>query len=292
MPSFETPEPIAVDIEIPAGTVHLIADDRQDTTVVVNPSNGSNKKDVEAAARTTVDMSAGRLTVDTPKPGGLTGRLRWSRYGSVNVTVELPRASSIEIEAGAADIRVDGPGQEIHVQNGIGKVHIDDSKTVDIANGAGDMSLGRVGGRAAVTSAGDMRIERIDGDAEIKNLNGRTRIGEVAGRLQIKSSNGDIDIGKAHTDVDAKTANGSIAIAEAAGGRVSLETGAGSLEIGVGKGTKAWLDARTKFGRVNNALDDSGEPTPGDRTVEISARTALGDISVVRTTGNERSAKK
>lgn len=284
MPTFETPKPISVYVDVPVGAIHLIASKRQDTTVVVNPSDGSREEDVAAADRTEADLLEDRLTIKTPKSSGIAAYVGLKREGSVDVTVELPDESAIDIKTGVADVRVDGPSKRVRVRNGAGNVHVDVSGLVDIKTGAGDVVVAGGGGRAMVMSAGDIRIGRVDGEAEIKNLNGTTSITEVTGRLSVKSSNGDISVGRAHADVSAKTSNGTIDVAETTGGQITLETGAGGIGVGIGAGTPVWLDARTKFGHVHNSLEAGEEPSSDARAAEIRARTSFGDITVYRST--------
>jgi DUF4097 and DUF4098 domain-containing protein YvlB len=116
----------------------------------------------------------------------------------------------------------------------------------------------------------------------IKNLNGRTWVGDVAGDLRVKSANGDITVGRAFDTVVATTANGSIQIGEVARGSVVLKTGSGALEVGIREGSAAWLDVRSSFGRVRNALGAADGPKPSQETVEVRARTAYGDITIHR----------
>jgi DUF4097 and DUF4098 domain-containing protein YvlB len=98
----------------------------------------------------------------------------------------------------------------------------------------------------------------------------------------VKSANGDITVARAHADVAVKTANGSIRIGEVTRGSVVLETGSGGLEVGIGQGTVAFVDARTRFGRVHNALETTSAPESSQETVEIRARTSFGDIAIQR----------
>jgi hypothetical protein len=44
----------------------------------------------------------------------------------------------------------------------------------------------------------------------------------------------------------------------------------------------AWLDLDTKFGHVRNELEGTGRPGPSEETVEIHARTSMGDIEIHR----------
>ncbi len=96
MPTFETTTPIAASIGLSQGALHVIATDRRDTVVAVNPSDRDRPADVEAAAKTVVDMANGTLSIRMPKPGGIAAPVvGWKRRGSVDVTVELPEGSSL-----------------------------------------------------------------------------------------------------------------------------------------------------------------------------------------------------
>jgi hypothetical protein len=57
----------------------------------------------------------------------------------------------------------------------------------------------------------------------------------------------------------------------------------GDVEIGIATGASAWLDVKTGFGQVRNALDESAKPPaqPGE-TVEVRAHTGFGDITINR----------
>lgn len=282
MVEFQTPEPIAANVVVQVGSVQVIASRRDDTTVVVNPSDPSKPLDVEAAKKTEVDLSAERrLVVKAPKPGGIVGAVL-GKYGSVDVTIELPEESEIDVSNGVGDVRIDGRVTETRVKAGAGAVHVDETTTVDLTTGAGNLSLNVARGGARLTAAGEMRIGRVEANAVVKNMNGKTSIEEVSGHLRIKAANGDISIGTTHSVVVAKTDNGSIEIGEVKAGSVNVETGAGSLAIGVREGPAAWVDARTKFGRVDNSLEHTENPGPSEGTVEIRARSAFGDIGIHR----------
>jgi hypothetical protein len=282
MPAFETREPISVTIELPLGDLHVIASDRVDTVVVVNPSDRSQKPDVEAAERTLVEYSSGRLMIKTPKPRGLGTYIGVGRAGSVDVTIELPAGSRMEGDGGFADFRSHGRLGDVRIKTGAGEIRLDQTGQLHVETGAGNVTVDRAVGRTEITGAGDMRIGEIDGEAEIKNLNGKTWVGQVTGGLRVKSANGDITVGRAGAEVGAKTANGSIQIDEVVRGSVVLETGSGGLDIGIRDGTAAWIDANTRFGRVHNALDTADGPESSQETVEIRARTSFGDILIHR----------
>jgi hypothetical protein len=54
MPTFDTPEPISVSLEIGVGDIQIAASDRADTVVEVRPTDPRKAADVQAAEQTRV----------------------------------------------------------------------------------------------------------------------------------------------------------------------------------------------------------------------------------------------
>jgi hypothetical protein len=281
MPTFETPEPISVTVEIGVGDIRIVASERTDTTVEVRPSDAAKKADVAAAEQTRVEYSGGRLLVKGPKG--------WRRYSfrgpgeSIDLQIELPAGSHVRAQAGVATLRCSGPLGECRYQGGVGDVRVEHAGPVVIKTGAGDITVDRALGHAEVTTgSGALHIGTADGSAVVKNSNGDTWIGEVTGDLRVNAANGRISVDHAHAAVAAKTANGNVRLGEVARGEVLAQTAFGTLEVGVRDGVAAWLDLNTRFGNVHNDLDVAGQPQSGEDTVEVRARTSYGDITVRR----------
>ena len=95
------------------------------------------------------------------------------------------------------------------------------------------------------------------------------------------AASGDIGGERARGSVGAKTAAGRITVGEAHGSVVA-ETGGGSISVGIPDGTAAWVDARSLLGRVRNELAETSGPGQSEHSVEVRARTAIGDIAIVR----------
>ena len=284
--SFETTEPIAVDVDIAAGSVHLIAGDRAETVVTVNPADPSKKMDVEASNKARVQLTGTRLSVVVPKPGGILAYVSFRDWGLVDVIIELPTGSAVDVKTGAGSVRGDGQFGDLSARSGAGDIYVDRASARHLVSGAGRLAVQSCVGDALLVTAGDMEIGVIDGSAQVKNLNGRTRIGEVTGPLRVKSANGDIVVDRAHADVNGRTANGNIAIGELVRGTVTLATASGAIDIGIAQGTSAWVDVGTQYGRVHNTLEATAGPEAGE-TVEIKARTSFGDIDIHRTSPPE-----
>ena len=281
MPVFDTPEPIAVTVELGVGDLRIVAGDRTDTVVEVNPSDPAKKGDVTTAEQTRVEYAGGRLLIKAPRS--------WRRYTpmgggeSIDVQVELPAGSHLRGEAGVAALRCQGRLGECHYKTGFGDIQLDQADAVQLRTGMGDVAVERAAGDAQVsTGSGSLRVDRIDGAAVVKNSNGDIWIGEVAGNLRVNTANGRISVDRAGEAVAAKSANGDVRLGEVAHGTVLAQTALGKVEIGIRDGVAAWLDLNTRFGSVHNDLGPTERPGPGEDAVEVRARTSFGDITINR----------
>lgn len=289
MPSFETHEPIALSIELSQGMVHVFASDRSDTVVAVTPSDPGRPADVEATRKTAVDLANGTLSIRMPKPGGIAAPvIGWKRSGSVDVIVELPEGSSLRADTGVADFRCGGRMGDVEMRTGVGNVRLDRTGGLRVHSGLGRFDVEEASGNAQIVTAGDISIGAVAGDADVKNLNGQTWIGRVGGDVRVRSANGDIAIDDANRDVTVKTANGDIRLGQVTRGSVSLETAAGTIELGIKEGTAAWVDATTKFGRVHSTLAPADDPEQSTETVQVHARTAFGDVLIRRSRAHSK----
>ncbi|PXX66720.1 hypothetical protein DFR70_103470 [Nocardia tenerifensis] len=160
MTTFQTPEPIAVTVDVLSGDVTVIASDRTDTVVRVLPADAAKKGDVRVAEQTQVDFTAGTLTVRTPK--------QWRTYTpfggnpSIAVTIEVPTGSRLTATGGVG--RLFGAGEL----------------------GESDLEM----------AAGDIIVERPQGSVTAKTAKGDIRIGEaVRGVLRLETSYGELEVG-------------------------------------------------------------------------------------------------
>ncbi len=281
MPTFQTPEPILLDLELTVADVSIEAAERSDTVVEVRPSDSGRRLDVTAAEQTRLEYSAGRLLIKT-------GR-RWRAYspssdgGAVEIQIGLPAGSRVNGRAALGGFRCTGPLGDCRLKTSIGDIHVEEAAVVALTTGAGDVVLSKATGDAELnTSSGELHAGAIGGHAVIKNSNGGIRLGDVAGAVRVNAANGDIAIDHARASVVTKTANGAIRLGAVRRGSVVAETGMGAVEIGIADGSAAWLDLNTHFGHLLNTLEAGGPPGPNDDRVEVRARSAMGDITVHR----------
>jgi len=280
MPTFDTPNPINATITVVGGTIRIKAGDAGATTVTVEPTDASNPEDRKAAEQTRVEYTNGHLLVRAPKLRSWVPR---NSGGSVDVTIVLPAASAVHAGGALADFVLDGPLGDVRLKTGLGHAQVEHAATLTVKTGIGDVSVDRVTGHADIASgSGEVRVRTLDATAVIKNSNGDTWIGSAAGDLRVSAANGSIAIDAARASVVAKSANGDVRLGEAVRKSVVLETSIGDLEVGIPAGTAAWLDVRAAAGKVHNSLDAAAAPDATAETVEVRARTTVGDVVIRR----------
>jgi DUF4097 and DUF4098 domain-containing protein YvlB len=128
---------------------------------------------------------------------------------------------------------------------------------------------------------------RVEAKTASTELRGVGRLGNVdfegayrqikldeAGNLRLTAIDGDVEVGRLNGSAAITTARGDIRIAEAGRGTVELRTQLGNITVAAAAGVSAVLDAGTSYGRISNALHNSGTTE-----LTIRATTAQGDIS-------------
>ncbi len=277
MPSFDTPEPISVTARVDAGSIRFTASDRPDTVVEVRPRDPKRDRDVRAAELTEVTYASGALTVTT-KHRRLVGP-----SGVVDVTVDLPTGSRIDMTGAWAQLLGEGRLGEVRVKTSVGDIRLDTTGPAELTASHGQITVDRVEGRAEINcSTGNVRVGTLDGPAVLKNTHGATTVGAVTGELRVNGAHGSIDIARAEASVTGTSTHGALRVAEVARGDVQLETSNGSIEVGIRKGTAAWLDVTSNRGQVRNRLAASDAPEQTEETVKVRARTNWGNIDVFR----------
>jgi DUF4097 and DUF4098 domain-containing protein YvlB len=281
MPTYDTPHPIDLAVDLPVGLLEIIAGDRSDTIVTVSPTNPAKEVDRRGAERATVAFDGSRVTVTGPKPRfSITGP-----WESIDVKVELPSGSRVTADVSAGSVRTTGRLGATRIKNGTGAVDVEDTGDLWVRAGHGGVSVGSADGAAEITADhGQIRIRSVAGQAVVKASHGNVMIGESGGDVDAKLSYGDLDIDTALAGVSAKTAYGTISLGEVSGGSLQLETGYGQVRVGVRSGVAAWLDLSSKDGHVRNELDGDRAPDPSEPTVAVRARTQYGDITIHRST--------
>ncbi|MFJ8009236.1 DUF4097 family beta strand repeat-containing protein [Streptomyces fagopyri] len=180
MQKFDTPAPVSAVLDIPAGHIRFIAADRADTTVEILPANASRSRDVKAAEQIKVAFGDGVLRIEAaPAKNRLVG----SSSGSVEVTVQLPVGSRVEAKAAAAELRGVGRLGDVDFEGAQGTVKLDETAGARLTLMAGDISVGRLGGPAEIsTQKGDLNIaEATRGTVTLRTESGDITVGAARG---------------------------------------------------------------------------------------------------------------
>lgn len=275
MPTFVTPKPIAVGVEVAGAQVRIAASERSDTVVRVDPLDTTSRKDVKVAENTEVGFADGRLSVKTTVSG--------HRRGSVAITIELPAGSLLDSGLAHSTVHVNGPLGASELNLASGTVQLDSVGSLKANIGSGEVAIGHVGGAATIDgTAFVMRIGEAKGTVGLSNSGGEVWIGHAAAGIEFESAACDLGIGHADGDVTARSASGAIRVGRMSHGRARLTTGSGDIEVGVADGTAAAVDAASERGAVHNYLSAPADPAADAAKVAVWARTRDGDITVQR----------
>lgn len=279
MPTYKTPAPIDVAINLPVGEIEVIASDRADTVITVSPTNPEKAVDRRGAEETKVDFDGERLTIKGPRP-------RISFVGpteSVDLRVELPTGSRLTAELAVGLVRTVGHLGATRIKASTGGIDVDSTGDLWLRAGHGAAIVGSADGGIEITADhGQIKVGTVTGDALLKASHGNVTVGEIGGELEAKLSYGDLEVTRALASVTAKTAYGSIQLHEVSSGSIQVESGYGLVAIGVREGVPAWLDLSSKEGRVRNQLDGDRAPETSESSVAVRARTQFGDITIQR----------
>ncbi|MET9496616.1 DUF4097 family beta strand repeat-containing protein [Streptomyces sp. NPDC006552] len=193
MQKFDTPAPVSVVLDIPAGSIRFIAADRSDTTVEILPADRSKGRDQKAAEQVTVGYTDGVLRIEAaPAKNRLLGS-----SGAVEVTVQLPADSRVEAKAAAAELRGVGRLGDVAFDGGHGLIKIDEAATARLTGLDADISVGR-----------------LNGSGEISTMKGNLNIAQaVGGTLTLTTQMGNITVAAApgvSASLDAGTTYGRI----------------------------------------------------------------------------------
>ncbi|MGW5731357.1 MULTISPECIES: DUF4097 family beta strand repeat-containing protein [Streptomyces] len=277
MPTFETPSPVQVVINLVCGQVRVAASDRTHTTVEVCPRESDNQDDVQTARRPHIEYADGRLLVNVPGPGGCGG-------GAVIVALAVPTGSSLHGRGMAADFLGAGELGECRLKTGLGHIRLHRTGSLHVEATLGDITVDRaVGTIEATAGRGDVRLGSVEGRATLSAKGeGDATVEEVRGAVRLYAERGAIWIGRAHDDVDARTIDGDIAVGEVRRGSVTVATTCGGIRVGVADNSGARLSLDSAAGTVSTALSllDTDEQT--GEVVSVQARTVIGDIVVER----------
>lgn len=276
MPTFDTPAPVRVVLSLVFGEVRIVASDRADTTVEASPRDAEDHVDVRTAEQLRINYADGRLLVNVPETD--------SNGGAVVVVIAVPTGSSLHGRAMAADFVGSGQLGECRLSTGLGHISLERTGSLQLTASLGDITVDSAAGSVEATAErGDVRLGRVEGRATVSSSSeGDAVLGEVHVVARLHAERGDITIRWAHAGVEARTSQGDVDIGKVVRGSVVADTTFGNIRIGVADTSGARLVLDSTAGTVYTSLSLLDTDESVDEVVHVHARTVIGDIMVER----------
>ena len=263
MPTFDTPRPILVDLELGVGDVRITAGDRTDTTVEVRPTDPSKPSDVDGCRadarrvcrRTAADQGTKELaTLHDPRWRRVRSMCR-SRFPPARGPRRRRRRRS-PCHRTARRMRVQDRCRR-HPGRAGGPVHL--------STGVGDIAVQRVSGHAEITTgSGSVRLGTVDGTAVVKGANGDTWIGTISRDLRVASANGSILVDHSNDERRGEDRQRGCAPRRRRRAAASWRTRPSARSTSVSaRVLLRGSTSNTTFGKVHNDLDATGSPGAG-----------------------------
>jgi DUF4097 and DUF4098 domain-containing protein YvlB len=268
--TFETPDPVALYVELGSGTLTVEAVDVTESRVeIIGPR----------AEDFTVEHRGRHLVVVPPK-----GRFFGLATDAHTVRVVVPTGSELATRTGSADTETVGTLGVVKLKTGSGDVEMERADgPVVIDSGSGDIRCHEVRAELRIKSgSGDVDLGDVRGTAGISTGSGDVVIGVAHERTVIKSGSGDLELKRTESDVSLTAASGDMVVGHALRGRITAKNVSGDVRVGIPAGTPVWTDVNTVTGSVASNLASAGKPADGQDHVELRASTVSGDVRLVQ----------
>jgi DUF4097 and DUF4098 domain-containing protein YvlB len=226
----------------------------------------------------------GPLRLDLSLPAGEI-ELDAAPVAEAVVELELVRGSEAAVEEARIELRgdelvvkVDHPQAEVRL-----RLQVPEGSALQAKTASGDVrARGRLGDAEVKSASGDVKLDAV-GSLEAKLASGDLEVANVAGEARVDSASGDVDLGETAAGVNVRTASGDQQVGSVVEGKIDLSSASGDIRVGIKRGSRLWVDARSMSGEVSSELE-VGEDVPGDDgpLVELQVTAMSGDIQVVR----------
>ncbi len=302
--SFATPGPVELLLGVPAGRIELETLETGETVIELEPlrDDEASVAAVESARVEMRERAAGgqQVTVSVDEAAAGIGfsfgrgasdeQSRRFRFGfwrtpEVLVRVRCPQGASVEAQGGSSDVEGRGSFGSVEVTTGSGDISFDHVEGAAQINGAsGDVGLGHVEQEARInTASGDIEIRHAEGGGTIRTASGDVAVRNTGSPLSVQTASGDVIVHRAEASLDIATASGDQRVDDVGGGDVSMKSASGDIYVAVRRGTKLWMDARSRSGDASSDLDVGDDPPPeGAPVLELRATSMSGDVRITR----------
>jgi DUF4097 and DUF4098 domain-containing protein YvlB len=170
--SFVTPEPVRLDIRIPAGDVRIDTADTTETMVELE-FRGRDAHELEQEAR--IELRGRDVIVEPAE--------RAFQEGEYDVRVTTPHGADVRADLASADLVGRGRFGEVEANVASGDVQLQEvAGEARINSASGDVEVAQAGPARVNTASGDVRIRRVaEGEVKVQSASGDVEVGIAAG---------------------------------------------------------------------------------------------------------------
>ncbi|HKB07260.1 MAG TPA: hypothetical protein VKF61_03140 [Candidatus Polarisedimenticolia bacterium] len=158
----------------------------------------------------------------------------------------------------SADFEIDAPArtEELEVATGAGDISVQGlGGRANLATRGGNITADRIGGPLrAETRGGNIAVGTVQSTARLVTAGGSVSLDSAGGEVVAQSSGGDVLIKRTSDQVRAETGGGNVVV-DSAGGDVSAHTSGGSIQVG---GARGEVTAATAGGSIRIASAQGG----------------------------------
>ena len=284
MPGFETPGPISATIDVVVGDVRVAASDRhghrrRGAARATPPA----RADVTAAEETRVEFAGGHLAGQAHDGAGARSA-RSATPGPSTCWSSCPRARASAATRRWGRSAAPGPLGDCRLKTAPATSRSTMRRPSSLKIGAGDVTWSA---RAATPSSppAPARSAPARSAARPRSRTPTATPGsdEVAGDLRIRSANGDIAVGLAHATVGAEDGQRRRPRRRGRARRrwSRRPAPARSTSASPTATPRGWTSTPAS-GTWTTRSRPAARPAPGEETVEVRARSGLGDITIRR----------
>jgi Putative adhesin len=277
--TFQTPGPVRLDIEMPAGEIEIATADTEETSVQLESDSANEQvQEMVAAARieSTRRGDVFHVSVEVRTRHGV-----WISFsGGPDIRLGTPEMRlRISCPAGAQlDVKTKSADLEAHGEYG----------DVDVKTASGDMSIESGRNVSVKTASGDVHFETVSGLLDIKTVSGDVHVASVAGNANFQVVSGDVFVHDAGGSISGTSVSGDQRYEAVVNGRVELRAVSGDIGVGIRRGSRVFIDANTVSGSTSSEFELSDVPTAAEPAaedaplVEVYAKTVSGDVRLER----------
>ena len=178
---------------------------------------------------------------------------KWENIG-ISYELTVPDETQVSAHTGSGNEEIYDVRGPVEASTGSGGIQVENiGSRVEAKTGSGNIRVSRTGGAVtASTGSGGIELSTVNGDASAHTGSGNVTVIGATGAVRARAGSGRVRVEKAQNDVEAQSASGGVSVdGNPKSARWNLQSGSGSVEVGLPRGTPFELDAHTGSGSIS-----------------------------------------